>query len=82
VAREIEMTGMENREFVLDTIEDEELDNLGEADVNEAIGLLNTGVHRSLVRAFLEGWNIDKAHEAECETLAAADFEERAYGRD
>lgn len=42
-------TGMQNRRFVIDTIEDEALDELTRADEARAIGMLNVGTSRDNV---------------------------------
>jgi len=74
--------GMQHRQQVLDWVEDEDLEYIEEAEINEAIGMLNTGKGESWVFDLLVQWNSDIEHEALCESRAARDFEERAYGRD
>lgn len=73
--------GMQNRATILEAIEDYELTELTETDVNRAIGMLNNGKTEGYVLDLLERWNEDYRRESEIESKAAADFEERAYGR-
>jgi hypothetical protein len=72
---------MQHRETVQEAIEDYELTELDERDVNEAVKRLNSGKTEGYVLDLLEKWNEDYARERRNEGRAAADFEERAYGR-
>ena len=74
--------GLKNRQTVLEHIEDEGLEYIGDADINAAVAMLNKGDAEHVVLDRLTAWDDDYRREAEIESLAAADFEERAYGRD
>jgi hypothetical protein len=76
---EIKMTdGMLHREEVEEYVAEADLEYIDEGEINEAIGRLNTGVDETIVYRDLA----DQNEFNRCEGLAAADFEERAYGRD
>jgi hypothetical protein len=70
--------GMKHREDVEEYIAEMDLEYIDEGSINEAIGMLNTGHTETTVYNGLDQLN----EENRCESLAAADFEERAYGRD
>jgi hypothetical protein len=70
--------GMLHREEVEEYVADADLQYIDEGSINEAIGRLNVGVDETIVYRDLAEQNEFNR----CESLDAADFEERAYGRD
>ena len=70
--------GMQHREEIEEYIADADLEYIDEGSINYAIGQLNKGVDETIVYNHLYQQN----QENRCESLDAADFEERAYGRD
>jgi hypothetical protein len=70
--------GMLHREEIEEFIADADLEYIDEGSINAAIGQLNTGADETVVYRDLR----DQNEFNRCESLDAADFEERAYGRD
>ncbi len=70
--------GMLHREEIEEYIADADLDYIDEGSINEAIGQLNVGVDELVVYNSLFQQN----EENRSESLAAADYEDRAHGRD
>ena len=70
--------GMLHREEIEEYIADADLDYIDEGSINEAIGQLNVGVDETIVYNSL----LELNNENRCESLAAADYEDRAHGRD
>jgi hypothetical protein len=70
--------GMLHREEVEEYVADADLEYIDEGSINQAIGQLNKGVDETIVYNSLFQQNEENRNES----LAAADFEERAYGRD
>jgi hypothetical protein len=69
---------MLHREEIEEFVADADLEYIDEGSINEAIGRLNTGTDEEIVYRDLR----DQNEFNRCESLDAADFEERAYGRD
>jgi hypothetical protein len=70
--------GMLHRQEIEEYVEDADLQYIDEGSINQAIGRLNTGTDETIVYRDLR----DQNEFNRCESLDAADFEERAYGRD
>ncbi len=54
---------------------------LDAADYARAEEMIAEGMDYGRVLNYLRGWAMDYAHERYCDGMAAADFEDRAYGR-
>ena len=70
--------GMMHREDVEEYVAEMDLEYIDEGTINEAIGMLNTGHSEHTVYNGLDQLN----EENRSESLAAADYEDRAHGRD
>jgi hypothetical protein len=72
----------QNEIDIREIVAEYELDELDGPDITRAVEMLAEGIRWSAVVRYMQGWNQDIAEENRCDSLASADFEERAHGRD
>ena len=71
---------MTSREVVEEIVEEFHLDTLEEDDIEQARAYLDAGKSESEVTGYMVSWHKQTVQEAECDSKAAAWFEDAAYG--